>query len=237
MTFRKWFNDFISEHDFSDLYTVEKSDYFRGITQNTDYWKIHLDMLEEYGIDDAASDISICDVGVWFGVWPYALKEYGFSNVYTTECQQHSISKQDSFSVLHPRFGIDPQELHIKPGQAFDLPGGQHDLITIMKSNVFWKTTEVIHYDGVNVNTQWQVTGADDVVHTFFTLYDVHDWEFFIDNIRKCLRPGGKALINPEPWCYDQIEHLSETRKFLEQYLQKTYNYKNQLSNFLVIEK
>jgi len=236
MTFRKWFNNFIIEHDFSELYSVEKSDYFRGITQDIDYWKIHLDMLDAYGIDQADPDISICDIGVWFGIWPYALKEYGFTNVHTTECEQHSISKQDSFAVLHPKFGITPQELHIKPRETFKLPGGKHDLITIMKSNVFWKTNEVIHYDGVDVDTSWQVTGKDDAVHTFFTLYDVADWEFFIKNIRECLKPGGKALINPEPWCYDRIKALEETKMFLEQYKQKTVDYGDQLSNFLVIE-
>lgn len=235
MTFRKWFNEFIAEYDFSDLYQTETSEYFKGITTaGTDYWNVHLDMLEEYGIDDADKDIKILDIGVWFGVWPFALQQYGFKNVHTTECAAHSQAKQSSFQVLHPHFGVEPTELHILPKVPFDF-GQKFDLITVMKSNMFWKTNDVIKYDGTTVTTEWQVPGADGNIHTFFTLYTPDDWEFFINNIRQCLNPGGQALINPEPWCYDRIETLAETKQYLEQYKQTTFDYGDLLQNFLVI--
>lgn len=239
MKFREWFTDLIQTHDFNDLYKIETSEYFKGITspRQIDYWDIHLKMLEEFGIENVSKDIKILDIGTWFGIMPWALKKYGFTNISTTECYKHSVSKRKSFELLWKNLNIDPFELHILPQIEFKLPQ-MYDLITITKSNVFWKTDEVIHYDNEKVSTEWQIVGNDLKTHTFFTLYNENDWIFFIDNIKKYLSPNGVAIINPEPWCYSNIEYYKDTENFLKQFQTSMYSkLDNPLSNYLVIKK
>lgn len=212
------FKEIIKTTDFSELYEIETSQYFKDITTiDLDYWDVHERMFSN--ID---KDAKILDVGVWFGVIPWALKKLGYSNVDCTECLAHSQSKRDSFDLLWKKFNISPFELHIEPKTLFTLPT-TYDVITMTKSNVFWKTQEVIHYDGTDVKTEWQVFGDDQKHHTFFTLYDTEDWQYFIENAKKFLNPGGKLLLNPEPWSYDKIDYYKDTNEFLKPYYNGSY--------------
>ena len=208
----------IEQTDFSELYRTEKSDYFRRITTTEmDYWDTHERMFAT-----VPKTAKILDVGVWFGIVPWALQQLGYTDVSTTECEAHSQGKRESFEVLWSWMNIQPFELHIKPQQEFVLPD-TYDVITMTKSNVFWKTEEVVHHAGDLINTEWQVTGADNQIHSYFTLYNVDDWVFFVNNIRKFLNPGGRALIQPEPWAYDSIAHYSTARDYLLRFKRDGY--------------
>jgi hypothetical protein len=129
----------------------------------------------------------------------------------------HRVGYDEYFDQLWSTFDLQPRELEIRPNVRFDL-GKTYDLITIMKSNVFWKTEEVIHYDGTTVGIAWQNQGADNKYHTYFSVYNKEDWEFFVDNIKEFLNPGGIAIVNPDPWPYDVIESYKSTADYLKQF-------------------
>ena len=90
------------------------------------------------------------------------------------------------------------------------------------KSNVHWKTEQVVHHDGKNVNTQWQVQGIDNKQHTFFSMYEVLDWEYFIENCFRYLNTNGRLLLNIQP-LYSNIEYYSDTHNFLQKYSKGDY--------------
>lgn len=211
----------IEQTDFSQLYKTETSDYFKRITTTEmEYWDTHEQMFAT-----VPKDAKILDVGVWFGVVPWALQQLGYSNISTTECKAHSQGKREIFNVLWSWMNIQPFELHIKPQQEFVLPD-TYDIITMTKSNVFWKTEEVIHHDTGNgeCRTEWQVTGKDGNAHTFFTMYNIDDWVFFIENIRKFLNPGGRALIQPAPlWDGYALPYYKLTGDYLQRFNKGDY--------------
>ncbi len=89
-----------------------------------------------------------------------------------------------------------------------------------------WKTREVIHHDTGNgeCRTEWQVTGEDGYAHTFFTMYNIDDWVFFIENIRKFLNPGGRALIQPAPlWDGYALPYYKLTGDYLQRFNKGDY--------------
>lgn len=239
-TLSVWFKDFISNYDWSELYKLNPDNkYFYGITNSDNglhYWNTHLTALNSIDIDNMNRDVQWLDIGVWFGIMPFVLKEFGFNNIETTDCKVHRHGREDYFNNLWKAFGITPKELEIRPQQKFKLDK-KYDIITIMKSNVFWKTEEVIHYDGDEINTSWQNLGNDGKTHTYFTLYNKEDWEFFINNIREYLTPAGVAVINPEPWAYDKISNYHDTRDYLKQFQVGNIPIDNPYINYLVIRK
>ena len=241
-TFSNWFKDFIRNYDFKSLQQVEdKSDYFNGITAciNDDelhYWDLHIAALQSINIEQLDRNIRWLDVGVWFGVMPFILKNYGFTNIETTDCAAHRIGLDERFNYLWNHFGLTPRELHIKPKQRFDL-GATYDLITIMKTNMFWKTEEVIQYHDNQLSIAWQNQGADGKTHTYFTVYNKEDWEFFVDNIKEFLNPGGIAIVNPEPWPYDVIESYKSTADYLKQFQTDNLPVDQIHSNYIIIRK
>jgi hypothetical protein len=206
----------IANTNFSDAYQIENSNYFKDITTtDLDYWNVH-----EQIFSTIDKDAAILDVGVWFGIVPWALNFLGYKDVDCTECRAHSMSKTN-FPQLHKYFGISPFELHIKPKVKFELPK-KYDVITFTKSNVHWKTEQVVHYDGIDVKTQWQVQGIDKRQHTFFSMYEVSDWEYFIENCLQYLNEDGRVLLNIEP-LYNNIEYYLDTHAFLFPYLKGDY--------------
>lgn len=219
--FKTWFNNFINTSDFTNAYQHNDSGYLKSITSaGTDYWDVHIAGLELASNNMSLLDknAKILDIGTWFGVMPYALKQYGFNNVSTTECAEHS-NGIPGLRELWNDFDIDPFELHILPKKRFELPD-TYDLITIFRSNVFWKTQEVLHHTPGNTvaNDTWQIQDQDGVNHTFFTVYNRSEWELFIENIKEFLNPGGVAVIQPSPYVYDKIESFKEELDFLAPY-------------------
>ena len=224
--------------DWSSCYDiVSDTGYLKSITKSMDYWQVHMQALDKIGINIMSKDIQWLDIGVWFGVMPYIMQKLGFTNIDTTDCYNHRTSLDSEFQQLWKLFNLNPQELEVLPQQAFEL-NKKYDLITIFKSNLYWKTQDVIHYDGDTVSKEWQTLGKDDKHHTYFTVYNQQDWEILIMNLRKHLNPGGVAIINPEPWVYDSFENLSETKQWLEN--TGVYSEKNKidkLSSYLVVYK
>lgn len=235
-----WYKEFITNYNWDPLYELNpENKYFRGITDPNDnlyYWNVHLTSLNSIGIDHLDKNIKWLDIGVWFGIMPFVVKEYGFVNIETTDCKVHREGYHEYFDKLWNTFGISPQELEIRPRKKFEL-NKKYDLITIMKSNVFWKTDEVVHYDNNVINTSWQNKGEDGKVHTYFTLYNKQDWEFFVENIKEYLTDDGVAVINPEPWAYDEIPAYHETRDYLKQFQTDNIPIDNPYINYLVIRK
>lgn len=240
-TIDNWFREFISTYDWKPLQEIRPSDgYFKMITDptvdNLDYWNLHLTALKAIDIDNMSRDIAWLDIGIWFGIMPFVMKQNGFANIETTDCAVHRIGNDEYFGQLWSTFDLQPKELEIRPKVRFDL-GKKYDLITIMKSNVFWKTEEVIHYDGTNIGIAWQNQGADGKSHTYFSVYNKEDWEFFVENIKEFLNPGGIALINPEPWVYDKISSCEPARDYLKQFQNDIIPTGQPYSNYLIIRK
>jgi hypothetical protein len=217
--FREWFSDFIKTYDWTDLRSVETSAYFCDIvTADLEYWQPHLHMLERAGIDDLPMDASILDLGTWFGVLPFALKQYGFTNVHTSDRMTESDFKRKEFDYLWNHFDIEPFDLTITADEQFELPQ-QYDLIMMFESNFYWKTNKVFCYDGSSINSRWQVQDSAGLTHTFFSPFDTAELQTFNTCIADALKPAGRALIHPRPWVYAQPGLESES-EYLAQFQQ-----------------
>lgn len=241
MKFTDWFKEFIEEYDWESLYDTESSSYFTDIATDLEYWKTHLHILRNSNFDDLPLDAKILDIGTWFGIFPFALKQYGFTNVECSDRMTESDFKRSSFDKLWNTFNITPFNLDINPGESFSI-GKKYDLITVFESNIFWKTKDVVSYDGENVSTnKWQVIDKDDTVITFFAPFKLNELKIFNDSIKNSLLPGGIALIHFRPWIYDldgfEKENLYINRNFRNK---KYYNKPNfefaKHTNYYVIE-
>lgn len=219
MTVNEFFTDYINHKDWTVLGDEwQNRGYFQHLVKpNSPYWETHKFAFDLAELDQRPKHTRILDIGTWFGIMPYVLQQHGFEHVECTECAEHSVGMQ--FDELYTHFGIDPYELNIQPQQAFELPK-QYDVIFILRSNVFWKTKEVLHHvsGSAVTNDTWMVNDADGRTHTFFTVYRKKDWEFFIENIRKYLREGGVAIVQPSPYCYDTIDFLRPEWEYLLPY-------------------
>jgi NDP-4-keto-2,6-dideoxyhexose 3-C-methyltransferase len=247
-TIDTWFKKSIIDHDWEPIRKIDPiRKYFNLLTDQSinelSYWNTHITALKSIGIDYMSRDIAWLDVGVWFGVMPFILKQNGFTNIETTDCEIHRGSIDEYLRKLWSNLDITPRELEIRAHTRFDL-GKQYDLITIMQSNFFWKTEDVIHYAKTDLDESldisWQCQGIDGKVHTYFKVYNKEEWEFFVENIREFLTPGGVAIINPEPWVYDNIASCAPARDYLKQFQIDNIPIKNPYGiyrNYLVIRK
>ena len=219
MTTNEFFSDYINNKDWSVLSDVwQNKSYFQYLVgHNSPYWETHKFAFDLAELETRSKNTRILDIGTWFGIMPYVLQQRGFERVECTECAEHSVGIE--FDELYKHFDIAPYELNIQPQQPFELPK-KYDVIFVLRSNVFWKTKEVLHHvNGSPVtNDTWQVTDGKGDVHTFFTVYRKKDWEFFIENIRKYLREGGVAIVQPSPYCYDTIDFLKPEWEYLQPY-------------------
>lgn len=238
-----WFKEFITNYNWEPLYALKPTDgYFKTVTDptvnNLSYWDLHLIALNAIDIDNMSRDIAWLDIGIWFGIMPFVMKQNGFANIETTDCAVHRIGNDEYFGQLWSTFDLQPKELEIRPKVRFDL-GKKYDLITIMKSNVFWKTEEVIHYNGRKLSVAWQNQGIDGDTHTYFSVYNKEEWEFFVENIKEFLNPGGVAVVNPEPWAYDTIPSTFPARDYLKQFQLDDDMFKpnHPYSKYLIIRK
>ena len=184
----------------------------------------------------------ILDIGTWFGIFPFALKQYGFTNVECTDRMSESDFKRISLNKLWKTFDITPFDLEINPGESIVIDK-KYDLITVFESNIFWKTKDVVSYDGLSVTTnKWQVVDKDDTVITFFAPFKLNELKIFNDSIKNLLLPGGIALIHFRPWIYNldgfEKENLYINRTFRNK---KYYNVPTsdlvKCTDYYVIEK
>lgn len=237
MIFKKWFSEFLLDTDWSDLYDIEKSAYFKTVTTDLSYWAPHLHMLEKVGIDTLDMNAEIIDIGIWFGILPYALNQFGFKNVSTTERFYESSPKMNEFKKLWNHFSLDPFDFEVFPGKQFSLPK-TYDLITIFETNMLWKTRDVLRYDGNTITSDWQTTDANGNVHTYFSPYKGDDLAVLVDCITNTLRHNGKAIIHPRPWVYN-LDRLISERNFLSNFQKDFYAYPdiNALTDYFVVVK
>ena len=242
MKFTDWFEEFIEEYDWESLYSIETSAYFIDMGTKKEYWKTHLHILRSSPIDDLPLDAKILDIGTWFGIFPFALKQYGFTNVECTDRMSESDFKRISLNKLWKTFDITPFDLEINPGESIVIDK-KYDLITVFESNIFWKTKDVVSYDGLSVTTnKWQVVDKDDTVITFFAPFKLNELKIFNDSIKNLLLPGGIALIHFRPWIYNldgfEKENLYINRTFRNK---KYYNVPTsdlvKCTDYYVIEK
>lgn len=217
--FREWFTNFIKTYDWEPLMLVETSNYFRNLVNgDMSYWEPHLHMLTNAGIDKLPKDAHILDLGTWFGIIPFCLKQYGFTNVHCSERMRESEFKRKEFDVLWRAFDIQPYDLSINAGENFELPQ-VYDLIIMLESNFYWKTNQVFCYDGLNFDNKWQVTDSNDIVHTFFSPFNLSELKTFNNIIRNYLTEDGAAIVHPRPWIYSDYnliieqEYLAEFQK------------------------
>ena len=212
--FREWFINFIQTHDWEPMLAVEKSMYFRNLVSgDMSYWEPHLHMLTNAGIDDLSKDAHILDLGTWFGVMSFCLKQYGFTNVHCSERMSESEFKRKEFDILWKEFDIQPYDLSIEAEEKFELPQ-VYDLILIFESNFYWKTNQVFCYDGFNFDGNWQVTDNNDTVQTFFSPFNISELKYFNNTISKYLTTNGAAIVHPRPWVYSH-QNLSDEQEYL----------------------
>tara|TARA_B110000503_G_C7142906_1_gene411690 strand:- start:1709 stop:2395 length:687 start_codon:yes stop_codon:yes gene_type:complete len=172
-------------------------------------------------LPDLPHDANILDIGTWFGVLPRVLKEIGYTNVECTECSVHTIGVNEDLEKLHRLFNIHPFEFEVIPSKEFVLPK-QYDLITILHTNMHWKINDVycLAKDpelGGQLTKNWQIT-VGSKTYTFFTPWNLKDWQIFIKCIKQYLKPGGTCVMQPHPWPY---YYPSETpiHEFLNPYI------------------
>ena len=237
MNIREQFEEKLLQKDWSDCYSVvSDTGYLKGITTGMDYWEPHMHALETIDIGHLSKDIAWLDMGTWFGVMPYVMREIGFTNIETTDCYNHRTSLDSEFQELWKQLNLQPQELEVLPMQPFDL-GKKYDLITVMKSNLYWKTQDVIMYDGDSLSRQWQNLGDDGKHRTYFTVYNQQEWDHFFMMLRRHLNPGGCAIVNPEPWVYDSFDTHADTKAWLKRFEEhkRSQQQIDKLTNYLVI--
>lgn len=245
LNFKNWLEDYLQNtNNFDDIRIQVNKGYFNLCTEPKTkplfYWDTHTHGLELVGIDNMDKNADILDIGTWFGLTPYFLKKYGFTNVDSTECKAHSHDQRDVFErVCWPWANINPFELHILPLQTFEL-SKQYDLIMLFRTNVFWKTQEVCHTKmGSKMdNNTWQIIDEEGIEHFFYSVYKKHEWEFFIKNIRRFLKPGGKAIINPSPFVYDMIDGYVAEKDYLAPYTHVgvEYDKAGMIAYYIIIE-
>tara|TARA_R110000868_G_scaffold115478_1_gene308322 strand:- start:2628 stop:3401 length:774 start_codon:yes stop_codon:yes gene_type:complete len=242
--------DVIKNYDWEPVYNYMKDNqYFLDITgagedgmaEVAKYWDVHLSAFEDAGIASLPKTVKWLDIGTFFGILPFSLQQLGFTDVHCTDSAINRVGYEEKFNKLWEHFNIAPDELHVLPLKRFELKD-KYDVITITKSNLFWKTDEVIHYDGKKISNEWHVEGVDGLSHTYFSVYKKEEWEFFIENLKEFLNPGGVAIINPEPWVYTTIPSTFPARDYLTQFMPTNPKFvdswaKPGLSNYMIIRK
>ena len=224
--FSQWFKTFIHniDSDFkNELYSIYDVPYLKDCLESTTYWEPHCQMFDTINLHEFNKDSKILDIGIWFGVMTWALKQYGFTNIECTDARSHC--KWDIFTQLWNKFEINPFEFEVCQNKLFELPH-KYDLILITKTNIFWKTDEIISYTNGNVGNTFQIEGADNNIWTFFSVWEHNAYVYFIDNIKDYLEPNGIAIIQPEPFIYNKwpdkyFKELNLFSKYQKQYYNK----------------
>ena len=90
-----------------DYWDGSRQTGYGGYKYDGRWKKVAKQLVEKYQMGDGAK---ILDVGVWFGIMPWALQQLGYTDVSTTECEAHSQGKRESFEVLWSWMNIQPLE-------------------------------------------------------------------------------------------------------------------------------
>lgn len=195
-TFRSSAINFLSNFDSSVFDHIDKPYLKASITY--DYWKNFLiPTLEKEGIDRLSFDANILDIGTQFGVMPAMLKHHGFQNI---DCTDVTVQFNETFKYIWNQLDISPFEFLVEPNKTFDLPK-QYDFIMCTTSNIFWKYTgKIYRWDHENRTVEKRL--HDNNGFHYFIPWELDEIKLFVDNIKVFLKPGGKAIINIEPFVY-----------------------------------
>ena len=178
---------------------------------NLNFWKYHIQIMENIGIEKAPKDISILDMGTQFGFIPHFLKEHGFTNVECTNSSTEASEHLYELELVWKEMGVEPIDLHVKPKEEFVL-NKEYDLILATQTNMLWNSSRVIRYHRGHLENEFYVVDKDGESHSFFSPYNTEELLFFIENITKHLTLNGIAVIQPYPFAYTMPGFKEELR-------------------------
>ena len=241
-TFKNYISNFAENYpniaDCSNRIETHRSNFEEKLNVKLNFWKYHIEIMENIGLKDASKDISILDMGTQFGFIPHFLKEYGFTDV---ECTNSSIEASEHLYELETvwkEMEVEPYELHILPKQEFVL-NKKYDLILATQTNMLWNSNRVIRYNNrkKDISHYNYVVDKEGESHVFFSPYNTEELSFFIENIKKYITPNGIAIIQPFPFSYSMPAYKKEMN-LLKEY-QKICHWevteKRSLWNYFVI--
>ena len=221
--FEQYFDNFkdVYKKEFKSLSKklVYHQNYLKSSLESA-YWVNHSMMLDNLGLNYAPKDIKILDIGTHFGFMPHFLESEGFTNVHSTNSYKEAGDSLEELKLIWKTLGIrTPADVHIQPQKDFDLlnnmeqtygkdfdPKEKYDIILMNMSNVFWKTDKIVRLVNGNISQSWQITDENKDRNTFFAPFETSDIQHFIDCIKRHLKVGGAALIQPFPYAYTTFE-------------------------------
>lgn len=176
-------------------------------------WAAHIHLLKSIGIQNKAKDISILDMGTQFGIIPHFLSSIGFTDVSCTNSSNEASVGVVDLEKLWSVFNLSPIDLHIEPMTEFTLPK-KYDVIFASSTNILFKTNDIFRYQNKTLDRTYSSLDQDSM---FFVPYNEDELEFFINNIKNVLNPGGVAMIHPNPWVYHAMGY-ERHEKLLSKY-------------------
>ena len=182
-------------------------------------------------------DVSILDMGTQFGIIPHFLSSIGFTDVSCTNSSDEASTGIQDLQLLWNKFNLSPIDLHIYPMREFTLPK-KYDVIVASSTNILFKTNQIFRFQNRLLDNTYATDNQDAM---FFVPYTENELEFFINNVKKFLNPGGVAVIQPYPWVY-HADGYKKHLKLLSKYqsighapMPKILTYKNLTFEYFVI--
>jgi hypothetical protein len=215
---------------------IEHGDVFESKFDKV-FWENHTHFLKSIGIQNMSKDVSILDMGTQFGIIPHFLSSIGFTDVSSTNSSDEASTGIKDLHLLWDKFNLSPIDLHISPMQEFTLPK-KYDVIVASSTNILFKTNEIFRFQNRILDKTYASDNHDSM---FFVPYDQRELEFFINNVKKFLNPGGVAVIQPYPFVY-QTSGYKKCLKLLSKYqtighapMPRIETYRNLVFQYIVI--
>jgi hypothetical protein len=177
---------------------IQHGEVLKG-KMNESAWESHTHLLKSIGIQNKAKDVSILDMGTQFGIIPNFLSSIGFTDVSCTNSSNEASKGIVDLELLWNIFNLSPIDLHIEPMLEFELPK-KYDVIFVSSTNMLFKTNDIFRFQDKILDKTYSSLDQDGM---FFVPYNEAELEFFINNIKNVLNPGGVAMIHPNPWVYN----------------------------------
>lgn len=211
--FSNFFNNFLENIDptYKDkLYELSKIDNGYGYMKmclGTNYWRPHMQVLDNIELHKFHKNNKILDIGTWFGILPWVFNNYGFKNV---DCSDWAINHPMLDPILKKN-NVNTFYLNIQPYEKLKL-NNKYDLILLQNAPFHWKDdiiawTNASHVDmdkqELIYNWKDQIIDETGTTWNFFFPWRYKEWKFFIDDLKKYLLPNGLAIISPCPYMYN----------------------------------
>ena len=138
VTFSCWFDNFIDKIPYTigdDLYrSLDEKEYliqWLYIMLNKEYYACHTHILDKINLHNYSKDATIIDIGTGYGIIPYALKQYGFNNVNSTDIYGFGNDLTEMWKILQ----IEPKYFVIDPLKKFMLDK-KYNLILMLNADL-----------------------------------------------------------------------------------------------------